>query len=191
MTDQDPKPKPATAIPWMCFSELVYTTVEMRRSNLYSRKLSLALIVMSFRIHLGKVTLINEHYFRSGLNCACCFKWHTKEEHQLWDWLWLRNIHRFPKQSIVPLLPCHCPSPSSSNNFLLNTEGETAEKKEGIPIWNYRGTFKKQGTAKKTEQYACLLVHIQHVIQSSWGFQAWFLWGQPSLNTETLAGEEK
>lgn len=84
--------------------------------------------VQSFKIHLGKVIFISEHYFRSGLNCACCFKWHTKEEHQLWDGFWQRNICPFPEKSIVPLLPCHWPSPSLANNFLLNTEGKTAEK---------------------------------------------------------------
>lgn len=123
------------------------------KEQFVQKKTLFPLIVRSFKTHLGKVTFISEHSFRSGLNCAWCFKWHTKEEHTLWDWLWLRNICPFPKQSIVPLLPCHCPSPSLSKSlsfpakelFLEHRESTCKKKKknrESILIWKDWGTSK-------------------------------------------------
>lgn len=176
----------------MCFSKSFYITVEWEGTICTEENSLFPLVVQSFVIHLGKVTFTSEYYSRSGLNCACFFKWHTKEEHNLWDWLWLRSICPFPKQSTVPLLPCHCPSPPLSNNFLLNTEGKTADKKESIPLWGYRGTFKKQEIVLE-DWTLCLFVCLFtfSMIKSWWRSQVWFSWGQPSLNTKTLAGEEK
>lgn len=98
-----------------------------------------SLIVQSFQIHLDKVTFISEHYVRSGLNCACCFKWHTKEEHQLWDWLWLRNICPFPNQTIAPLLPCQ--------TIFTWTQMGKLQKKREHPNLKVSITFKNQEMA--------------------------------------------